>query len=1458
MMRLLLLGVCALCLLHGGAAEPRYVLSFPALLKANVSEKLCVNLEDFGQPVDLSVVLDFNGVNTTIFAEDVVTFPFFQCNDFMVPDVESRTPVFVLFSATGSDFQVLDRKTAVIDKMENINLIQMDKPVYKSGQKVQFRLISLTSELLPVKEVYPVVYLQDPSGSRLAQWVNQESESGVLQMEFQLINDASPGYYTITAERQSGSSLSQGFSVEDYVSPRFDVILESENTLSVLDEVMSFNASVIYSYGKPVPGVVTARCCKSQNVYGRRKNCYKEQGEVCFNLTGELDSEGAFSGFFDLNTFNLGLLGSRMSFQLDVTVTEEGTGIQMTQSRYIWVTTQVANLRFRYEAMNQYYKRGIDFHVEVQLTDEKGDPIPNEVVELQVNNVIQDVTTDEKGTAVHAIDTSDFVEENFTIQASYKNPEQCFYREWDLNGPDYPTTEFMVQRFYSQSGSFLQVRRPLGELNCSETHPIALQYIVTPQGVGEEATEATFYFLVMSKASIVHSGQKTADLTVSRNGTLTIDLPVSADFAPSADLIVYSILNTEIITDTVSLDIEKCFKNQVSLTFLEEKTTPGSSVDLQLSAAPTSLCGLRVIDSSLLLINPYERFSASNVYYSIPYLRLFGYTFGDFNVEDPAPPCEDPNKTVFCRGRYYLPTSSPSERDSYINIKEIGLVFGTNSTMRKPVVCGKEEEPMFRAPMRELGTGGGFGGGGGVMASADSAAAVVTVRRNFSETFAWKLVSVNAEGQATVSETVPDTITEWQGDMFCVSETEGFGMTASPAKLTSLLPFFIELSLPRSITRGETMVMVASVSNYMESCAKVAVTLQSSSDFTADPQEKTQSTCICNGQRASYTWHVQANKIGEISFVASAVTSHIGATCDGPSDRSQPSRNDTVIQTVLVEPEGIKEEVTSSNLVCVQDANSEIPISIPPIENVVPDTPAGFVTALSDFFGLPLQNLDSLLLMPMGCGEQTVARLAPIPKVMEYLNNTGQLTAEIEEKCKNLMREGYYRMLRFRDPTGSYNAFERSSFQRSPRSGSSWLTVFAFKTIESLKNFIFIDENIQQQALIWLENSQKLESGCFVPEGEVFLTQEDKNGVAFTSYIAIALLQSNYSPGRTLLDGALSCLEAASITEQTTYIQALMVYAFTLAGNAEKRGALLTILREKAISEGGTVHWERENKPESDVPWFFHRPYAAAEVQITANILLGFLKDPNLSDADRNYVAEISLWLVRQQNSRGGFRSTQDTVVALEATAALGELFFTPNAQHAVRVNSANGEVAQFNLNQENRLLVQRQPLPAVPGEYSIAVNGRGCCLVQTTVGYNIPVPTENSAFSVSASTSSESCLNGVAYTFVFNVSVSYQGSRNASGMTIVDVKLLSGYQGDYMSLRKLVNDQLISKYEEKNNHIYLYLDSVSGETLHLSFKVQMGNRVLNVKTGSIYVYDYYEAAENGFASYSHPCAASG
>lgn len=98
--------------------------------------------------------------------------------------------------------------------------------------------------------------------------------------------------------------------------------------------------------------------------------------------------------------------------------------------------------------------------------------------------------------------------------------------------------------------------------------------------------------------------------------------------------------------------------------------------------------------------------------------------------------------------------------------------------------------------------------------------------------------------------------------------------------------------------------------------------------------------------------------------------------------------------------------------------------------------------------GRALRNLDGLLRMPYGCGEQNMAQLAPNIYILQYLEKTQQLTPAVREKAVEFLRSGeglgsslcssavplslirppflssgYQRQLNYRNVSGAYSTF---------------------------------------------------------------------------------------------------------------------------------------------------------------------------------------------------------------------------------------------------------------------------------------------------------------------------------------------------------------------------------------------------------------------------------------------------
>lgn len=56
--------------------------------------------------------------------------------------------------------------------------------------------------------------------------------------------------------------------------------------------------------------------------------------------------------------------------------------------------------------------------------------------------------------------------------------------------------------------------------------------------------------------------------------------------------------------------------------------------------------------------------------------------------------------------------------------------------------------------------------------------------------------------------------------------------------------------------------------------------------------------------------------------------------------------------------------------------------------------------------GRAMKNLDKLLAMPHGCGEQNMVLFAPNIFILNYLKSTGQLTKDILDRATQFLQSG--------------------------------------------------------------------------------------------------------------------------------------------------------------------------------------------------------------------------------------------------------------------------------------------------------------------------------------------------------------------------------------------------------------------------------------------------------------------
>ncbi|XP_040901700.1 alpha-2-macroglobulin-like [Toxotes jaculatrix] len=1431
--------------------KPQYMVAIPAVLEAGAETKFCASLMQPNENLLMTVTLISQEGNTTLF-QKASSEAFHTCTPFKVPLVQNEEVQKFQVEVKGDRFYSNDIRKVMTKVYKPMTFIQTDKPIYLPGQTVHFRVITLDSRLRPASELYNIIEIEDPSDNRIGQWLNETSNGKILQHSFSLNSEAREGMYQVVVsigERK----IYHNFKVEKYVLPKFDVEVNVPSAVSIEQEEIKAEVCATYTYGQSVPGSVQAKVCRPLNRYLYSDFIASPEDEdrdpdikaPCHEQTKQTDNKGCATFTFNMSDFTK-LDQKILQDQLDLTVIleEEGTGVLHQQERRMTISYAIGKLSFT--DTPKVYHQGSNVEGKVKAVRYDDTPIPNMPVYLLKGerwspHLLLNLTTDSDGIATFTLSTADF---DGDIQLHVSDKASLEYSGY--RAPFYETAFHILsaaQRFtpLSKSVSSLEVKRKDKPLHCRTEEDISIEYTI----VGEKQDSVDVIYLVLSRGAIVMQGLKQVEVqdTSVTEGELSFKLNVEPEMSPEIQVLAYAVLPSEtVVAHSAEFSTEECFSHKVSLEFSPSSAVPGEETTMQVTAHPDSLCGVSAVDQSVLIKEPGKTLDAEKIFHLLPVRKSL---YIPYEVED----------SVECMHvrprRYVLPYPRPvEEEDAQTVFRNVGLKMATNLVIRVPPCLkykGREYHYGHHYGVRYSVPGAARvveGAPGPVRAVAYDAAPpppIETVRTFFPETWIWDLVEVGESGTKDVSLTVPDTITTWETEAFCLSP-QGFGL-APRQNITVFQPFFLELTLPYSIIRGEHFELKATVFNYLTKCIMVSVTPAPSLDYTLTPLSGDQYTsCLCGNERKTLSWTMAPSVLGavNVSVTAEAISSQI--SCENEivnvPDRG---RIDVVTKSVIVKAEGTEMAKTYNWLLCPKGEalTEEIDIQLP--ENVIDGSARASLSVLGDILGRALKNLNGLLRMPYGCGEQNMALLAPNIYILQYLKNTQQLTPAILEKATNFLTSGYQRQLNYKHRDGAYSTFGSGE-------GNTWLTAFVVRSFAKAQSFIYIDPKNIEESKTWLQSKQQ-ENGCFQQSGKLF-NNRMKGGVSdevtLTAYITAAFLEMNNSVDDPAVKKSLSCLKESISDLSNTYTTALLAYVFTLAGDSETRAHLLQHLDTVALKQGGFLQWSQTATETS----------ASLSVEISSYVLLARLSASPTTE-DLGYTTRIVRWLTSQQNYYGGFSSTQDTVVALQALALYSTLVFSPDGSSTVTVQSPSGQLT-FDVNQDNKLLYQEKTLQDTSGKYSLEVKGTACASMQISLHYNIPTPTDETSFSVNVTPEAVCTKTPHRPKLILKLETLYRGNENTTNMVILEIKMLSGFVPDQESLKQLRGALLVDRVEQKEDQVLVYLQELQKDVVvNHSLELVQELPVQNLKPAVVKIYDYYQPSDQAETEYVFPCVAA-
>jgi CD109 antigen len=1134
-----------------------------------------------------------------------------------------------------------------------------------------------------------------------------------------------------------------------------------------------------------ITGSVTSKYSYGRAVEGRLKvvaSRYVGEWQEYATYTAHIDGGGDFT--IDPAGYVAGVpeAGGLGNVRLDITVTEEATGYEQTTTELLTVAESPLVIQLIPESLA--FKPTLPFSVMIFTETPGGDAVE---AQLSLDIYYFDEDYNEVGHQTRKIETS-----RGAGLVELKPPADAVRVSVQANSGDAWAGK-EITASYSPSGNFVHVQQE-GDLALSVGDTAEFHVTST-------AEAGTFYYEVVSRGRVVFTSSSTG----------SISLRVTPAMAPSAKLLVYQILpNSEVAADSLPFDVAGEYPQHVTASFNVEQAEPGDKVKVQVQTEGPAKVGLVAVDHSVFILAE-NRLNLEQVFAELE--RLYMQPQAELHEGEPM---------------WAMPTLIPGARDTF---DDAGLIVLTN----KKVPEGKELESPERffaedAAVPAMGAAGPTTTASpatttaGAMPKQNTSgelAEVERVRQYFPETWIWAETMTDNAGKATLEYEAPDSITTWDLRAVALSPEKGLGI--AEASLVVFQPFFLQADLPYSAIRGEELPVKIALYNYLDTSQRIEVKIEAETWFEL-VDGNTTSVTIAGGDVGSAEFRIRPKTIGNQLLKVTARSTEAA---------------DAVIKSMIVEPEGVGRE-TVENVVVPAGQSRTLNLLLPDLLQVVPDSERAYVAVTGSLLAQTIEGLDQLLQMPFGCGEQNMINFAPDAFILKYLQGTRQLKPEIQAKAEMLLVTGYQRELTYRHDDGSFSAFGEQD-----ESGSLWLTAFVLKTFAQAKDLTFIDETVLSEAAAWITSHQQadgsFESVGFVHHGEMMGGVQGKD--TLTAYVAVALMEAGQN---SAADKAIGYLEdrLGDIGEDS-YGLALVAYALELAGSNQADAAKAALMK-LAIEDENGLHWTAgaaafaggggpeplRAQPGGGPATPVDNALPSLDIEATGYATLALI-----AANDRVNAAQAARWLVGQRNSQGGFGTTQDTVVALQALTEFATAGAT-DTDLTVTI-SAGGTTETVEITPQNYDVTQLIEVRA-GAAVKVAATGKGEAVVQGVLRYNLPtVPETGSVFDISVEYGTEQvAVNDLVDV---DVTIGYNPPEPIrAGMVVLDVSVPTGFAAMEDSLAALLENPNIKRYDVAGRKVIIYIEDMApGDKISFSFKAQALYPVRGKGAAST-VYSYY------------------
>ncbi|XP_051859034.1 CD109 antigen isoform X9 [Drosophila albomicans] len=1372
-----------LCVLQLGLlinATGRYTVVAPGTLRSNYKYNVAISVHD----VDVKSVIKV-GINGPSYNEtkQVEVEPKSTVNvEFDVPHLSSGD---YNLTAVGIEGLIFENSTKLTQADHKPSVyIQTDKATYKPADLVHFRVLFLDENTRPAVIDKPIsIIIKDGAQNRIKQVMDVKPTKGVYAGELQLSEQPVLGNWNIVVKvGEDDVKETKSFEVAKYVLPKFEVVVESTKDIAKQDGVIKATIRAKYTYGKPVKGKATVSLAPNYSFYGSSRD--SEQMKT-------IDVDGKGHVEFELPTYYTSPL------KIFAEVTEDLTGNKQNASTVVNLHSQ----RYNLEALDNSvrYKPGVPFTYQMVVKNLDGSPVRDATKKAKLSL--------EPPIRYYHFSSSSAASEPDAETIEFEAPiDEHGIASFNITLPE------NTDRYFSFKGSYADTTSQLGTLNqfqpaIDSKDPLSIKIktkspkLGKPLSIDVKSDKPIPYFVytIVARGNIVKA--EYVDVA-EESKSHTIKLIPTFEMVPQFTIYVHYVVDNELRFQEHNVNVDREFENSIEISApLEAK--PSEEVKLKVKTDADSYVGLLGVDQSVLLLKSGNDLSRDDIFNGIsnfktstPWQRGYGRY-----------PGETSGLVTLTNADYPYDTGRCSQRQRKLG--RCGQFYGGRTSGRLPDRSSDLNDDEYDPIV------------------------VPSIRKEFPETWVvYNKIITDADG-FTLARKIPDTITSWVVTGFSLSPNKGLALTENPSKIRVFQPFFVSTNLPYSIKRGEVFAVPVVIFNYLDKSLDAEITMDNAdkefefTEATNEVEEKSidevsrvKRVTVPSNSGQSVSFMIRPKKVGTITLKITAIS---------------PLAGDTIHQKLKVDPEGItkyENRAVFINLPKEGEFNQELKVDIP--KEAVPDS--GFIefSVVGDLLGPTIKNLQNLVRMPYGCGEQNMVNFVPNILVIKYLEVTNRKLPSVVQRAQKFLEIGYQRELTYKHDDGSYSAFGKSD-----NSGSTWLTAYVMRSFHQAAKYTNVDPKIIMDGLDFLASKQK-DNGEFPEVGKV-VDFSHQNALGLTSFVVIAFFENEevISKYKENIDKALQYIAEEVEKSDDQYSLSIAAVALQLAKHPQAK-KVLAKLKTLAKEQDGRTWWSKTPKSEDSQKESYYHP-SSNDVEITSYVLLALLEEESAEAA-----VPIIKWLIGQRSSVGGYASSQDTVLGLQALTKFA--YKTGSGSGNIDIdftssdNAGNEKKDTIPVKPENALVLQSHVLPMNTSKIDFTAKGQGSAMVQLSYRYNLAEKDKKPSFKVTP-TVKDTPLQQLTLEVCAEY-VPLEDSKKDSNMAVMEVALPSGFVSDSDSFGAIEDIDRVKRIETKNSDstVIIYFDSLTpGDVKCLDVEGIRAHSVAKQKPAAVRLYDYYD-----------------